>query len=149
MAYLAPPGFGQPQNRDNPPDQRPVFLAGFAVILVGTLCLCLSGMVAATGSWAQATLDAFGVGFIVGGLVDVLALSWLNEREKQKQREFSGQAKFILGQEQDPDAKPMAWDLLTRAGPYIDPKLHEQLLDFIERAPQRMPGGGETQPGKP
>ena len=58
--------------------QLVVLLAGFALIMVGVGCLFLSGMVAASGSWWQGALDAFGVGFVVGGLVDVVAVSLLN-----------------------------------------------------------------------
>lgn len=58
-----------------PASQRFTRLAAGALIASGILCLCLclclSGAVV-TGWW-QGTLDAFGVGFTVGGLVDVTA----------------------------------------------------------------------------
>lgn len=59
------------------PGQGPVLLAGFGLIAVGAVCLYLSDAVA--HGWLQGTLDAFGVGFIVGGLVDVLAISGLTQ----------------------------------------------------------------------
>ena len=55
---------------------RLIWIAGIALIALGIVCLYLSDAVV-TGWW-QGTLEAFGVGFIVGGLIDVLALSgWL------------------------------------------------------------------------
>jgi hypothetical protein len=59
-----------------------ILLAGFALIVAGIVCLFLSGIVAGRGSWWQGTLDAFGVGFVVGGLVDLVAVSLLNWAEK-------------------------------------------------------------------
>jgi hypothetical protein len=56
-----------------------VFVSGFGLVAVGVLCLCLSALVAPTGSWWLGTLDAFGVGFVVGGVVDVLAIWGLNQ----------------------------------------------------------------------
>ena len=64
--------------------QRLVILAGFALIAFGIVCLYLSDKVV-TGWW-QGTLDAFGVGFIVGGLVDVIAISGLNQAINVQQR---------------------------------------------------------------
>lgn len=58
--------------------RRLIWLAAFALIAVGILCLCLSGAVVGPGWW-QGTLGAFGVGFTVGGIVDVLAISLLNQ----------------------------------------------------------------------
>jgi hypothetical protein len=49
-----------------------------ALVTVGIVCLYLSDAVARHGSWWQNTLDAFGVGFVVGGIVDVTAISLLN-----------------------------------------------------------------------
>ena len=75
-----------------------VWLAGLALIVAGSLCLSLSAAVARTGSWWQATLDAFGAGLVVGGLVDVLVTWWLNQRDKaenhRKQQAFDGLARF-------------------------------------------------------
>jgi hypothetical protein len=57
-----------------------IWMAGFILFVAGIICLYLSDQVV-TGWW-QGTLDAFGVGFIVGGIVDVLAISALNQRGK-------------------------------------------------------------------
>jgi hypothetical protein len=59
------------------------WIAGVVLIALGIVCLYLSDGIV-TGWW-QGTLEAFGVGFIVGGLVDVLALSGLiGARERQR-----------------------------------------------------------------
>lgn len=74
-------------------------LAGIAVIMAGILCLCLSALVARTGSWWQGTLDAFGVGFVVGGVIDVLAIFGLNQfstRETERRKKANQQALEIL-----------------------------------------------------
>ena len=80
--------------------QQVVLLAGFALIMVGVGCLFLSGMVAASGSWWQGTLDPFGVGFIVGGLVDVVAVSllnWMVNLAEPTSAELSRRSAGILG----------------------------------------------------
>ena len=118
--------------------QRLVFLAGFVVIAARVVCLYLSDAVARPGSWWQGTLDPFGVGFIVGGLIDVLAISALNQAiaaEERRQQEFrqeaNQQAEVILqhmkGAEQRAQA---ATALLNLAGDQIDPRLRQQLRDL-------------------
>jgi hypothetical protein len=49
------------------------------LIGVGGLLLYVSDAVAPAGSWWQSTSDAFGVGFVIGGVVDVLAVSTLTQ----------------------------------------------------------------------
>lgn len=63
--------------------QGPVWLAGFIPIAAGIICLYLSDQVA-TGWW-QGTLDAFGVGFLIAGLADVLAISALNQAQRRRE----------------------------------------------------------------
>ncbi len=58
---------------------RLILLAGIVLVSTGVLCLYLSDSVAHAGSWWQGTLDAFGVGFVVGGVVDATAISLLNQ----------------------------------------------------------------------
>lgn len=55
----------------------PVTVAGLGLIVVGIVSLGLSDEVAK--GWWQGTLQALGVGLVVGGLVDVLAISKLNQ----------------------------------------------------------------------
>ena len=71
---------------------RAVWTAGILVIVAGIVCLVLSDKMLSQGWW-QGTTQAFGVGFIVGGLVDVLAISWLNQLTTQAQE----QARQIAG----------------------------------------------------
>jgi hypothetical protein len=56
---------------------RTVFLAGLALIAIGIVCLYFS--YAHVRGWWQGTLEAFGVGFFMGGLVDVVAISLLDQ----------------------------------------------------------------------
>lgn len=58
---------------------RVTLLAGLLLVGAGAFCLYWSEAVARTGSWSQNTFDAFGVGLVIGGIVDVLAVSLLNE----------------------------------------------------------------------
>ncbi len=59
--------------------RRLVLLAGVSLVTVGIVCLSLSDAVARSGSWWQETLDAFGVGFVIAGVVDVVTVSLLNQ----------------------------------------------------------------------
>jgi hypothetical protein len=76
-----------------------IWLAGLVLIGAGILCLYLSSEVARPGSWWQGTLDAFGVGFVVGGIIDVLAITALNQRiaaDDQARRKNNKLAEKIL-----------------------------------------------------
>ena len=136
------------------PARRWIFLAGLGLILVGIVCLVLSDKV--VQGWSQATLDAFGVGFIIGGVVDVLAISSLNslmtdeqaleernERLAEKMREYNVEAQELLGDlDQDDRAKPVrlkdtarsAKHLLERSNGLMDKKLRDDLRDVVNRA---------------
>ena len=54
-------------------------MIGLALVVAGVACLCLSDLVARQGSWWQGTLDAFGVGFVIGGIVDGVSMNLLAE----------------------------------------------------------------------
>jgi hypothetical protein len=56
--------------------RRTIWYAGLSLIMLGIACLIISDEVA-TGWW-PATWQAFGVGFVVGGTVDVLAIYGIN-----------------------------------------------------------------------
>jgi hypothetical protein len=112
--------------------QRLLFLAGFAVIAAGIVCLYLSDKVARTGSWWQGTLDAFGVGFVVGGLIDVLAISGLNRVVilDQRRQENNRRANEILDSDMSAREKAgAATELLRRS---------ENLLSLESRARLQM-----------
>ncbi len=85
---------------------RQVRLAGLALIVAGIICLYLSDAVAR--GWWQGTLQAFGVGFTVAGVVDVLVISELNARiaeyQKERQRALNRQAariKYMMDKQQE------------------------------------------------
>jgi len=125
---------GEVQSLNDPPPLprepstglRLVFLAGFVVIAAGAICLYLSDAVAAAGSWSQATLDAFGVGLVVGGLIDVLAIFGLNQilTREQKHRELRSQAEAIL---HDHVASPQ--ERSDAAGEFL--RRNENQLDMV------------------
>jgi hypothetical protein len=137
--------------------RNPVFLAGCALILAGIICLYLSDAVV-TGWW-KGTLDAFGVGFIVGGVVDVLALSGLDQA--QRRRENTIEARLILNymDPTDETAVSAANALLNHADRAIDPWYRDELIQLIERYNREkygtratpfddpLPSGGTPGPG--
>jgi hypothetical protein len=114
--------------------QRTLVQAGCAVIVFGVLCLCLSGMVVPTGSWWQGTLGAFGVGFVVGGVIDMLAISGLNQvlaREQRRREEFSHQVDAI-DKITDPLARAdAAIELQHQSGTESDPDLRIKLAWIV------------------
>jgi hypothetical protein len=108
-----------------PTSRRLVLLAGAALVAVGIICLYLSNAVARTGSWWQGTLDAFGVGFVVGGIVDVTAISLLNQiltgSTGQQWRDLNRRAERLL----DEYPRMAASDGLGTYSTYVN--------DFIDR----------------
>jgi hypothetical protein len=112
-----------------------VLQAGLALIAGGVVCLYLSDQVV-TGWW-QGTLDAFGVGFVVGGLVDVLAITALNQAltGNQQSLENNLQGDAILRKAEkhgiDRDMVEEVTDHLRRSGRQIDLILHQRLLNLI------------------
>ena len=115
-----------------------VWLAGLALIVVGSLCLSLSAAVARTGSWWQGTLDALGVGAIAGGVVDVLAISALTQAVsgEQRRRENNRMAREIrnadpMGAE---DQARRAQNLLDQCGGLIDDYWREEMQKLTTKA---------------
>jgi hypothetical protein len=114
-----------------------------ALIMTGILCLCLSALVAATASWWQGTLDAFGVGFVVGGVVDVMAIfgltSILSGQTKRATR-ANHRAKAILAQKHEPHTSDLyaqyldARDLLDNNWGVLDREVRDRLLKFVDEA---------------
>jgi hypothetical protein len=64
-------------------------------MLTGGVFLYLSAE-AATGSWAQSTLDAFGVGLVVGGIVDVVAITLLDQFFTSSRQHWNATAEELL-----------------------------------------------------
>jgi hypothetical protein len=54
-----------------------IYVTGGLMLAGGGVCLYLS-WAAHTGSWAQGTFDAFGVGFLIAGFLDVLTIQGWN-----------------------------------------------------------------------
>jgi hypothetical protein len=80
-----------------------VLLVGLILVLVGIVSLYLSYAVAQ--GWWQGTSQAFGVGFVVGGLVDVLAIAGLDsitQTSRQRDRRIAeAVARAIAPKEQN------------------------------------------------
>ena len=121
--------------------RRLVWLSGFVLVVAGVLCLCLSALV--VHEWWQGTLQAFGVGFVVGGVVDVLAISGLNQAitGEEKRRQYNFQARLLLGAPGDLADRGMLEDrardagyLLEESGGQIDRYWRDQLQNLIDRA---------------
>jgi hypothetical protein len=129
-----------------------IVLAGIALILAGILCLGLSGAV--VQGWWQGTLDAFGVGFIVAGLVDVLAISGLSQviAAQQRRWELNSEAVAILrsGMVDLPTAIA-AKKLLDRSEGQIARMYSDMLQALIDRVQRKInPGDLDIPPaGKP
>jgi hypothetical protein len=124
---------------------------GLTLVVTGVMCLCLSGAVARDGSWWQATLDAFGVGFVVGGIVDVAVISLLNQflgEGAVKQQEYQNRrAENLLGMygrvRADSEGAFHSYseiqNFLRDYGGRIDPLLRSRLRalrDRLERSPE-------------
>lgn len=82
--------------------------------------------------WWQGTLDAFGVGFIVAGVVDVLAIFGLNSvvAGEQKRRDYDRRARSIL--EEPLGQETAARELLELSGDGIDGSLRAGLIRLIQ-----------------
>jgi hypothetical protein len=124
-----------------------VTLAGFAVIVIGVLCLCLSALVAAPASWWQGTLDAFGVGFVVGGVIDVLAIFGIERvvsHATQRGTSADQEAKEILETNPEPHTWELyyqlmcARDLLNEKWGVLDPELRHRLRRFTDEADKAL-----------
>jgi hypothetical protein len=77
-------------------------LGGLALIVVGIVCLYLSDALAQ--GWWQGTLEAFGVGFVVGGVVDVMTIPALSQIivGEQRRQEVNNKARDIVMPGEDP-----------------------------------------------
>lgn len=115
------------------------WLAGLALIAIGILCLSLSGAVARTGTWWQGTWQALGVGFLVGGIVDVLAISLMSQYSSAWQRRWDDEAKAIL-HSTSVESQSLSPELILRAalflslhGDDVNPGLYRELRLVAER----------------
>jgi hypothetical protein len=118
------------------------WLAAFALIAVGVLCLSLSGAVARSGTWWQGTWQALGVGFVVGGIVDVLAISTMNQFFSASTWHWNVEAsKIIYGEAKATFSSELdmwgdrARSFLRMHGDEIDPELRVRLVQVAENHP--------------
>jgi hypothetical protein len=116
------------------------WLAGLTLIAVGVLSLSLSGLVMRTGSWWQGTLQAIGVGFVVGGIVDVLAISTLSQSSNALQRRLNKEVADIISRDKqahDPMASEMSSEQAGRCLMYrwhlLDAGQRGELMQIAER----------------
>jgi hypothetical protein len=119
--------------------RSPVWWSGFALIALGIGALIgsrllVSGSQAPVTGWWQGTLQALGIGLIVGGLVDVLAITGLNRVMVQRQRINDSWRRMLYseGQHQDRAAYEKAVDDFVsknwRQEQYLDPDVYSALL---------------------
>jgi 3',5'-cyclic AMP phosphodiesterase CpdA len=112
-----------------------IWLAGALLVAVGITCLYLSDQVARPGSWWQGTLDAFGVGFVIGGIIDVLAISIMNQMlsGSQGNRDRNREARNILALSTLRGPNPRAAArFLEEYGGEIDPILRARLQKLAD-----------------
>ena len=122
-----------------------ILAAGFILIGLGIGGLIWShlldsGANATANAWWVGTLQALGVGFTVGGLIDVLAVSGLEgvmRAEEGKRKDFNTRAMTILNSE-GPDRRA-ALDLLTESKGLLDKDLRTALYDLITDQPGPAP----------
>jgi hypothetical protein len=128
-----------------------VWLAGVALIVVGIICLWMSD--AMLQAWWQGTLQAFGIGLVVGGVVDVLMITALTTHGMQqaammRREDNNRQALDILMRAEKEgltsELVATAKDLIGHSEDQIDPKLREmlRLLRYPSGPPSRARGAG-------
>jgi hypothetical protein len=88
--------------------RRLVWWSGLVLIAVGIGALIWSRLLVSASEapgtgWWQGTLQALGVGLMVGGLVDVLAISGLNQVISHRQRINDSFRMMLDSEEQYPD----------------------------------------------
>jgi hypothetical protein len=113
--------------------RRAVWVAGFILIALGVVGLVWSH--ALVPGWWQGTLQALGVGFLVGGVIDVLAISGLNRiigAEDQRRQTLNQRAIAIL-QSHSPSLADYHDLLASRAG--LDPDLETRLYKMFTPQP--------------
>jgi hypothetical protein len=126
-----------------------IWQSGLALIAIGILCLSLSGAVARTGSWWQGTWQALGVGFVVGGIVDVLAISFMSQYSSARQRYWNDAASELLRVANDAKAPTVvamiaSW-YLAQGGNEIDPGLRRELRRLETAAKEASAAEEESQ----
>jgi hypothetical protein len=145
----------------------PIWAAGLVLIMAGIGSLIWSytlaaGPQAADSAWWQGTLQALGVGLIVGGLVDVLAVFALNRTVAQGERINDSFSKMLesAGQYPDQTAYEAALDAFVQEHwpdvEYLDPEVRSALAatgaearirsGIVRRLAIPEPGAAEMEP---
>jgi hypothetical protein len=121
-----------------------ILLTGTALVGTSIVCLYLSDTVARTGSWWQGTLDAFGVGFVVGGIVDVTAIALLNQilagsggpawkQQNSRAEDLLDMYSQTVSPNQCRLAATEVGGFIEDYGDAIDPLLRARLRDLLKR----------------
>jgi hypothetical protein len=119
-----------------------VLAAGFILIALGIGALYWSRALASEANapangWWEGTLQALGVGFAVGGLVDVLAVSGLEgviRSEEGKRKNFNTCAYEILGSQSRDKQEVLA--LLSEREGLLDKDLRAALYAVVTDQPE-------------
>ncbi len=119
---------------------RLTWITGITLSALGVICLYLSDQVV-TGWW-QGTLGAFGAGFIIGGVVDVLAVSglaYISKTEERWLQESTLRAERAVQRRRTAEGIEQARQLLQTALPYLDERLRDEVLQFLTTLPAEPP----------
>jgi hypothetical protein len=126
-----------------------VWWSGFVLIAVGIGALIwsrllVSGSETPVTGWWQGTLQALGVGLIVGGLVDVLAISGLNRVMAQREQINDSWRTMLDSEGKYPDRAAYEKALHTFISKhwaeqhYLDPDVIEALSAFDATEDRRL-----------
>jgi hypothetical protein len=118
---------------------RLVVQAGFFLIGLGIGALVWSyvldsGPNASAHAWWVGTLQALGVGFVVGGIVDVLAVSGIQgatQAAEERRKEANKRARDILQSKQGEREKQEGLALLRESIWLLDEDVRQALADFV------------------
>jgi hypothetical protein len=123
--------------------RRVVVVAGVVLLVLGVGALVWSyflahGAHALAQGWWEGTLQALGVGFVVGGLVDVIAVTGLNRivsAEDQRRQRLNDRGRSLMelhgddkpGTEYQKNVNAFLWDNRLRLAD-LDPDVSRALL---------------------
>jgi hypothetical protein len=116
-----------------------ILIAAGIALLVWSRTLAAGTNTTAGSSWWIGTLQALGVGFVVGGLVDVLAISGLagaTKAEGRKRNEAITRAQDILTTIPSEASREAAARLVDESFSLLPVPLREKLLDYWAGEPK-------------
>jgi hypothetical protein len=123
-----------------------VVSSGFVLIALGIVGLIwshalASGANATAHAWWVGTLQALGVGFVVGGLIDVLVISGLEgviRAEEQRRKQANKLARAILHSKGGENERQEGLELLRESYELLDEDVRQALATFVYGEP-RLP----------